>query len=387
MSSEESKKSGGLAGIIAGDTAICTVGKEGMGLMYRGYDINSLAKYSTFEEVAYLLIYGNLPTEKELYHYFEKLHNYRYIPPEIKQILELLPVNSHPMDIMRTVCSVIGNLEPESENRIEQSANNNQFEVSTRLIAVFGPCLLYWYHFHKNSIRITTVTEKTDSISKNFVKLLHNNGKESPDPIIVRAIDVSLILYAEHEFAASTFACRISASTLSDMFSCVCSAIGTLKGPLHGGANEAAYHLISSFKSADEAESGIMNMLKKKQLIFGFGHRVYRKGDPRTKIIKEWAKKMTRLEKYGKPELFKIAERIEEVMMREKKLFANLDFYASLVYHQAGVETNLFTPIFVIGRSAGWAAHVMEQRSNNKLIRPGANYVGPGWKEYPSSKL
>jgi 2-methylcitrate synthase len=379
---EDKGFSKGLAGIVAGETGICTVGKEGVGLNYRGYSINDLAEYSNFEEVAYLLVHGSLPDEKQLASYIDLLHEYRKLPNALKAILEVVPKSATPMDVMRTICSVLGNIEPESDFPQKKEEKFNQYAVGNRLIAIFGPALLYWHHFHNHGVRIEGQTEKGDTVAANFLKLLFNNGKE-PDESLIKAVDISLILYAEHEFAASTFACRITTSTMADLYSSVCSAVGTLRGPLHGGANEAAFVLISQFSSPDDAEKGILEMLKSKKLIMGFGHRVYRKGDPRTKIVKDWAKKLSLLKGFGKPKLYAIAERIEEVMWREKKLFANLDFYASLVYHQCDVPTNFFTPIFVISRTSGWVAHAIEQRASNKLIRPNAIYIGPEPKKYP----
>eukprot|EP01027_Heterolobosea_sp_BB2_P005162 GEZU01007924.1.p1 GENE.GEZU01007924.1~~GEZU01007924.1.p1 ORF type:complete len:357 (-),score=72.69 GEZU01007924.1:55-1026(-) len=306
----------GLAGVVAGETAICTVGQAGMGLNYRGYSIQDLAEKACFEEVAYLLIYGRLPTTQELSAYIEKLSRYRNLPEAVKRVLELIPANAHPMDVHRTACSLLGNLEPESATPTDPKDPYSQYNIADRLIALFGPIILYWYHFHNSGgIRIETYTKPCDTIAKNFVKLLRNDPAE-PDELVVRAIDVSLILYAEHEFAASTFAARITASTLSDIYSAITSAIGTLRGPLHGGANEAAWKLISKFTTPDNAEQGVLEMLKAKQLIMGFGHRVYRKGDPRSPIIKSWAQKLNsqRQLKSGEPDYFAIAERIESVI-------------------------------------------------------------------------
>lgn len=358
------QKTGGLAGVVAGDTAICTVGKEGKGLTYRGYSIDDLANETCFEEVAYLLIHGELPNKTQLATYQEKLKQQRSLPPQLKTILELIPANAHPMDVLRTGCSALGTLEPESKQ-------NDAYAISDRLLACFPSMLAYWHHFHQHKERIETVTDD-EGIAAHFLHLLH--GKK-PDELHRRAMDVSLILYAEHEFNASTFAARVTAATLSDMYSAITSAIGTLRGPLHGGANEAAMELIQQFKTPEEAEKGLQKMLAEKKLIMGFGHRVYTVSDPRSDIIKSWSKKLA--DKAGDPILYPVSERIEKIMWDEKHLFPNLDFYSASAYHFSGIPTAMFTPIFVMSRITGWAAHVIEQRRNNKLIRPTANYLGP----------
>lgn len=354
----------GLAGVIAGRTAIATVGKEGKGLTYRGYSINDLAEQATFEEVAYLLVYGRLPAKSELSDYKEKLLNLRALPRPLKVVLEQAPGNAHPMDAMRTGCSALGTLEPEGESR-------DQIAVANRLIACFSSILLYWHHFHLSGKRIDTETDD-DSSAGHFLHLLH--GKK-PDELYRRAVDVSLILYAEHEFNASTFAARTIISTLPDFYSAVTGAIGALRGPLHGGANEAAMELIERFSTPDEAEKGILELIAAKKLIMGFGHRVYRISDPRSDIIKAWSKKLA--EAAGDKRLYPVSERIEQVMRREKKLFPNLDFYSATAYHFCGVPTPIFTPLFVVSRITGWAAHIIEQRGDNRLIRPTADYIGP----------
>ena len=366
----KTKKPGGLAGVTAGETSICTVGLEGIGLNYRGYSIHDLAEHSTFEEIAYLLIHGELPTQSEFDDYKARLASMRNLPAGIKTVLEQLPGDAHPMDVMRTGCSALGTIEPENET-------NDQFNIVDRLVASFGSMLLYWYHFQKNGVRINTVTDDA-TIAGHFLHLLHG---EPPDEVSQRVVDVSLILYAEHEFNASTFATRVATSTLSDIYSAITAAIGTLRGPLHGGANEAAMELIERFQTPDEAETGILDMLAKKTLIMGFGHRVYTTSDPRSDIIKGWSQKLS--ERSGDTKLYDISERIEQVMWREKKLFPNLDFYSASAYHLCGIPTPMFTPIFVMSRVTGWAAHAIEQRSNNRLIRPRADYIGPDSRPYP----
>lgn len=363
------KKTGGLAGLVVGETAISTVGKEGKGLTYRGYSIDDLAQHSSFEEVAYLLIYGELPTVSELKAYQEKLMLLRELTEPMKLVIEAIPATAHPMDVLRTTCSLLGSLEPESKS-------NQQQNIADRLIACAPSMLLYWYHFHKNGKRIKTNTDEPN-IANHFLYLLH--GKK-PDKEHARAVDVSLILYAEHEFNASTFAARVTASTESDFYSAIVSGIGTLRGPLHGGANEAAMDLIDRFKTPEEAEQGIKTMLANKAKIMGFGHRVYKISDPRSDIIKKWSEKLSKEASDGY--LYPVSERIEKILWDEKKLFPNLDFYSATAYHFCGIPTFMFTPIFVMSRISGWSAHIMEQRRNNKLIRPEADYNGPEKREY-----
>lgn len=358
------KSTAGLAGVIAGETAICTVGQSGVGLTYRGYDIADLAANATFEEVAYLLIYGHLPNQKELARYMRQMKKLRDLPAAVKAVLEQIPASANPMDVLRTGCSMLGALEAENRFHTPQQA-------ADRLIATFPAMICYWHHYANNGKRIDTSTDE-ESLAGHFLAMLH---REKPEEVFRQALDISLILYAEHEFNASTFVGRTVVSTRADLHSAITAAIGALKGPLHGGANEAAMMLIQRFSNPDEAEAGVMEMLKRKELIMGFGHRVYKKSDPRSDIIKPWAERLSAL--IGEPMLYAIAERIEAVMRRERSLFPNLDFYSAVVYHCCGIPTELFTPIFVISRTTGWAAHAFEQRNNNKLIRPSAEYIGP----------
>ena len=365
------KKTGGLAGVTAGETHICTVGKEGAGLTYRGYDIYDLADNATFEEVAYLLFYGALPTRAELDGYIDKIKANRGLPEALKTVLEMVPKHAHPMDVLRTGVSFLGNIEPEGDF-------SNQQNVADRLLACLPSMLLYWHRFHTDGVRIDTMTDD-DSIAGHFLHMLHD---KPPKELHRKSLDTTLILYAEHEFNASTFAARVITGTLSDMHSAVTGAIGALRGSLHGGANEAAMALISKFDSAEEAVKGVHEMLVRKDLIMGFGHRVYTTSDPRNSVNKKMSKALA--DDVGNTTLYPVSEAVEKVMWDEKKLFANADFFAASVYHFMGIPTYLFTPIFVCSRITGWAAHVMEQRANNKLIRPAADYIGPGLQEWVS---
>ena len=361
----EKKLSGaGLRGQSAGETSLCTVGKTGAGLTYRGYGIETLADKAQFEEVAYLLLYGNLPKQDELDKYKARLKGLRGLPAELKSVLELIPKTAHPMDVMRTGCSMLGNLETETEF-------SQQSDRIDRMLAIFPSIITYWYRYSHDGVRIETDTED-DSIGGHFLNCLLG---EKPSELHEQVMNVSLILYAEHEFNASTFTGRVCASTLSDIHSAVTGAIGSLRGPLHGGANEAAMELIENWSSPEQAENELMGMLKEKAKIMGFGHAIYKESDPRNGIIKEWAKKLS--EEVGDTTLYPVSERVDEVMWREKKLFPNADFYHASAYHFMNIPTKLFTPIFVCSRLTGWAAHIMEQRSNNRIIRPSADYTGP----------
>ncbi|MGI9302028.1 MAG: bifunctional 2-methylcitrate synthase/citrate synthase [Gammaproteobacteria bacterium] len=365
------KAGAGLRGQSAGETAIATVGKEGVGLTYRGYDIVDLAAHAAFEEVAYMLMYGELPNQGKLADYKQRLKSMRGLPGALKEVLERAPATAHPMDVMRTGCSMLGSLEPESDF-------SQQHDIADRLLASFPSMLLYWHHFANDGVRIETETDD-DTIAGHFLHLLH--GKP-PNEVHRRAMDASLILYAEHEFNASTFSARVCAATLSDFYSAVAGAIGTLRGPLHGGANEAAMELIERFDNADDASAGVKGMLDRKEKIMGFGHAVYKKSDPRNAVIKQISKQLA--EEVSDKRLYAVSEAVEKRMRDEKNLFANLDFYSASAYHFMGVPTPLFTPIFVISRITGWSAHIMEQRADNRLIRPNADYTGPHPRPYPA---
>lgn len=360
----------GLRGQSAGVTALCTVGKTGTGLTYRGYDITDLANHAQFEEVAHLLLIGHLPNQSELDQYKIRLMGLRGLPQPLKAALELLPASTHPMDVMRTGCSVLGNLETEHSFA-------EQLSATERMLALFPAIICYWYRFSHQGIRIETEDQSEACIGGYFLKML--TGK-APSELHKQVMHCSLILYAEHEFNASTFAARVCASTLSDIHSCVTGAIGTLRGPLHGGANEAAMAMIERWQTPDEAESNILQMLANKDKIMGFGHAIYRESDPRNALIKRWSKALS--EAVGDTHLYAVSERVEAVMKREKGLFCNADFFHASAYHFMGIPTPLFTPIFVMSRLTGWAAHVFEQRANNRIIRPSADYDGPEHQEW-----
>ena len=359
----------GLRGQVAGETALSTVGKSGSGLTYRGYDISVLAEKADFEEVAYLLLRGRLPTRSELDEYVNRLKGLRELPEALKTVLEQIPADAHPMDVMRSGCSMLGNLEMEGDFSEQDAAIE-------RMLALFPAIICYWYAFAHHGKRIDTALDD-DSIGGHFLSMLHG---EKPSDLFTRVMHVSLILYAEHEFNASTFAARVCASTLSDIHSCIAGAIGTLRGPLHGGANEAAMEMIENWSGPEEAEREIMAMLERKEKIMGFGHAIYRESDPRNGIIKQWSNKLA--DEVGDKTLYPVSVRCEEVMWREKKLFCNADFFHASAYHFMGIPTPLFTPIFVMSRLTGWAAHIKEQRANNRIIRPSAEYTGPETSEW-----
>ncbi len=360
----------GLRGQSAGSTALCTVGKTGTGLTYRGYDITDLANNAQFEEVAHLLLRGHLPNQQELDAYKTHLLSLRGLPTELKQALELIPASAHPMDVMRTGCSVLGNLE-------QEMSFDEQLQATERMLALFPAIICYWYRFSHDGVRIDTEDKTEDCIGGYFLRLLTD---KEPSALHKQVMHCSLILYAEHEFNASTFAARVCASTLSDIHSCITAAIGTLRGPLHGGANEAAMEMIEDWQTPDEAEANIMQMLANKDKIMGFGHAIYRESDPRNALIKRWSEELSK--HVGDTHLYAVSERVESVMKREKGLFCNADFFHASAYHFMDIPTKLFTPIFVMSRLTGWAAHVYEQRANNRIIRPSADYTGPDYQEW-----
>jgi 2-methylcitrate synthase len=368
---EQVKKNGaaGLRGQSAGETAICTVGAEGNSLRYRGYDVVDLAENATFYETAYMILKGELPNQAELDAWKAKLNGLRSLPQPLREVLERIPASAHPMDVMRSGCSFLGNLEPEGDFSKQQ-------DVADRLLSLFPAIVTYWYRYSHDGVRIDTDTCE-DGIGAHFLHLLQG---ESPDELAARVMDVSLILYAEHEFNASTFTARVCASTLSDLHSCITAAIGSLRGPLHGGANEAAMDMLEHYSSVDEAVADVKRKLADKEKIMGFGHAVYRLRDPRNAIIKEWSRKLA--EQSGDEVLFEVSDAVERTMKEEKNIFANADFFHASAYHFMGIPTGLFTPIFVMSRVTGWAAHCFEQRAKNRIIRPSADYTGPEPRQY-----
>lgn len=359
----------GLRGQSAGQTAVCTVGAEGNSLRYRGYDVVELADQSTFNEVAYMILYGELPDQAELDAYIQRLQGMRSLPPALCEVLEKIPADAHPMDVMRTACSFLGNIEPEGDF-------SNQHDVADRLMSLFPAMVVYWYRYSHDGVRVNTDTGEK-GIGAHFLHMLLDR---EPSELEKRVMDVSLILYAEHEFNASTFTGRVCASTMSDLYSCITAAIGSLRGPLHGGANEAAMDMIEAYGSVEEAVEDVHRKLAARELIMGFGHAVYKKRDPRNSIIKEWSRKLSELS--DNKVLFPVSDAVERVMKEEKGMFANADFFHASAYHFMGIPTKLFTPIFVMSRITGWAAHCFEQRANNRIIRPTADYTGPEDRDY-----
>ena len=366
---EKKLEGAGLRGQVAGNTSLSTVGKAGKGLTYRGYPIEVLSDKASFEEVAYMLLYGDLPNKDEFDTYSNKLKTLRVLPNTLLEVLEKIPASAHPMDVMRTGCSMLGNLEPEGDF-------SNQSDSADRILAAMASIIVYWYRFSHDGVKVNLATDHL-TIGGHFLSLL--TGKE-PSEEHIRCLDTSLILYAEHGFNASTFTARTCASTLSDIHSCITGAIGTLRGPLHGGANEAAMEMIEKFSNREDARKAVLDMLDKKEKIMGFGHAVYSTADPRNAIIKKWSEKLSKLD--GDETLYQISEEIEKTMADEKGMFANTDFFMASAYYYLGIPTKIFTPLFVIGRTSGWAASIFEQRDDNRIIRPSEEYIGPDHAEW-----
>ena len=388
MLSEAENVRKGLVGVLADKSAVSTVGRKDVGLTYRGYRIEDLAKICTFEDVLHLLTRGHLPTPSERKALQERLVRGRHLPEEVKVVLEQMFASAHPMDVLRTGCSVLGTIEPELVDNVRMvKEHEDVIRIGERLMGAFGPMILYWYHFHQSGERINPDKYLTpeDSLSQTFLKLLFKTS-DKPDDLHNKVVDSSYILYAEHDFAASTFASRVTTSTMSDVYSCLCTAIGTLRGNLHGGANEAVMHFLEELDSEKAATDMVNGKLSRKEVIMGFGHRIYKNGDPRNAVFKELSHQLS-LKPEGKPHLYSISNHIEGMMEEKKGMYANADFYAASAYHQVGIPTYLFTPLFVIARTSGWIAHIVEQRSQNKIIRPSSAYVGPAEKSLPDAFL
>ncbi|QDZ21519.1 citrate synthase [Chloropicon primus] len=383
MAKDEIRK--GLVGVIADKSAVSTVGRKDVGLTYRGYRIEDLARECSFEQVLWLLTRGALPTPDELQQLQKRLVAARRLPDEVKTCLEQMPATAHPMDVLRTGCSVLGTLEPELVDNVRMTKEHEDvIRIGERLTGSFGPMICYWYHFHQSGERldIERYLEDDDSLSQVFLKLLFKSAAK-PDALHNKVVDTSYILYAEHDFAASTFASRVTASTMSDVYSCISTAIGTLRGNLHGGANEAVMHFLEDLNNEQEAADMVNSKLSKKEVIMGFGHRIYKNGDPRNAVFKDLSHQLSQKPE-GKPHLYAISQHIEGMMENLKGMYANADFYAASAYHQVGIPTYLFTPLFVVARTSGWIAHIVEQRSQNRIIRPSSAYIGPAERDLPS---